>query len=87
MAAVGVLPGNQSRFVLAHINSRSHTVVSGKYNLGGDSEEPVVSVGVYVWTGPQTEPQDGISLLLLPAAILQSKLVIPLNIDSVGESP
>ncbi|TKS88527.1 Integrin beta-8 [Collichthys lucidus] len=48
MAAVGVLPGNQSRFVLAHINSRSHTVVSGKYNLGGDSEEPVVSVALYL---------------------------------------
>lgn len=49
-------------------------VVSGKCNLGGDSEEPVVRVGVYVWTGLQTEPQDGISLVLLPAETLQSKL-------------
>lgn len=78
-----------STWVLAHLASHSRTVVSGKYNLGGDSEEPVVSLGVYVRTGPQTEPQDGISLLLY-SSLLQPcspKCVIPLNIATVAGSP
>lgn len=62
-----------STWLLAHFTSHSRTIVSVKYDPGGDWEELVVCVGVYVWRGPQTEPQDGISLLLLPAAALRSK--------------
>lgn len=60
--------------MLGHFASHSRIVVSGKYELGGDSEEAIVSVGVYVWSGLQTEPQDGISLLLRPAAAPESKM-------------
>lgn len=69
--------------VLAHFTSHSRTIVSVKYDPGGDWEELVVCVGVYVWRRPQTEPQHGISLLLLPAP----KPVIPLNIDAVALRP
>ena len=68
---MSALPGNLSKYItiggLAHFRSHIHAVVSGKYNQGGDSEEPVVSLGVYV----STKPQDGISLLLLSVATQQ----------------
>lgn len=62
----GITWKSEPIWVLAH----TAAVLSGD----GGSEEPVLSVSVYVWTGLQTKPQDGISLLLLPAAALQSKM-------------
>lgn len=52
-----------------------------KQNLGGDSEELVVSMGVCV----TTEPQAGVWLLLPAAAALQC--VIPLDPATAAQSP
>lgn len=63
-----------STWVLGHFTSHTAQLCQGNISRVEILEEPVVRVGVYVRTGLQTEPQDGISLLLLPAAALQSKM-------------
>lgn len=78
---VGVLPGNRSPFPGCWLISRQSAVGSGKYNLGGDLEELVVSMGVCV----KTEPQGGIWLLFPAAATLQC--VIPLDPATAALSP
>lgn len=66
---VGVLPGNRSPFLGCWLISQQSAVGSRKYNMGGDLEEVVVSMGVCVKTEPHVV-YDYYSLLLQPCSAL-----------------
>lgn len=72
-------------WVLGH----TAAVLSGKSNLVGGSEERVLSVSVYVWTGLDCKLSHRMAFHCYSSLQQHCSLkrVIPLNIDTVAESP